>query len=57
LGTFGLISLNLNKFNRLDSNAFQTLLEGMVIAGEGSLELGESKLLVFENSWVAYLCD
>jgi hypothetical protein len=49
LGTFGLISLNLNKFNRLDSNAFQTLLEGMVIAGEGSLELGESKLLVFEN--------
>ncbi len=50
LGTFGLIGLNLNKFNRLDSNAFQTLLEGMVIAGEGSLELGESKLLVFENS-------
>ncbi|EFX71428.1 hypothetical protein DAPPUDRAFT_255778 [Daphnia pulex] len=45
LGTFGLIGLNLNKFNRLDSNAFQTLLEGMVIAGEGSLELGETPIV------------
>jgi Leucine-rich repeat (LRR) protein len=44
MGTFVTIRLNLNKFNRMDSNVFQTVLEGMALAGEGSLELGESKL-------------
>jgi Leucine-rich repeat (LRR) protein len=43
MGTFVTIRLNLNKFNRMDSNVFQTVLEGMALAGEGSLELGESK--------------
>jgi hypothetical protein len=43
MGTFVAIRLNLNKFNRMDSNVFQTVLEGMALAGEGSLELGESK--------------
>jgi hypothetical protein len=30
----------------LDYNAFQTVLKEMAIAGEGSLELGEGKLLI-----------
>jgi hypothetical protein len=45
-GNFVIIRLNLNNFNQLDYNAFQTVLKEMALTGHGTVELGEGKLLI-----------
>jgi Leucine-rich repeat (LRR) protein len=44
--TFEYIRLNHNPFNRLDSNVFQTVLEGMALFRKASLDLEESKFFL-----------